>query len=285
MERISMKRWVVLTTIVVGLGVIGSLTRVPAAQGQEAAAQERLQRLPQQVTPQTGQQLYRQACAPCHGIRGDGQGPAARGLEPKPHNFTQGAFKFRTTRADAMPTDADIFRTISEGIAGTAMPAWKRLLSAQQRLTLVQYIKTFDAEKFAAAAQAPPQPIRVPSAPRTTSASVAQGKQIYERLQCWQCHGRSGDGDGPLAAVLRDASNRPIRPQDFTRGVYKSGQQPEDLLRTVLTGLSGTPMPGYASSLSIEEGWHLVHYVRSLARPKTLWYYLFVDTAEHFPGR
>ena len=77
MERMSMKRWVVLTTIVVGLGVIGSLTRMPAAQGQEPAAPERLQRLPQQVTPQTGQQLYRQACAPCHGIRGDGQGPAA----------------------------------------------------------------------------------------------------------------------------------------------------------------------------------------------------------------
>ncbi len=43
-------------------------------------------------------------------------------------------------------------------------------------------------------------------------------------------------------------------------------------------------MASYAGAISVEEGWNLVHYVRSPARPKNLWYYLVVDTGE-FPGR
>jgi cytochrome c oxidase cbb3-type subunit I/II len=206
-------------------------------------------------------------------------------LEPKPHDFTGGMFKFRTTPFGAMPTDADLLRTISEGIPGTAMPAWKRLLSEQQRSDLVQYIKTFAAEKFVAAARTPPEPVHLPAAPPATPERIANGQQVFERLQCWQCHGHGGGGDGPLAAVLRDGKNRPIRPQDFTKGVYKSGQQPEDLLRTVLTGLNGTPMPTYATAVSVDEGWDLVYYVRSLARSRSLWHYLFVDTGQRFPGR
>ncbi|MFQ5685008.1 MAG: hypothetical protein ACE5HC_17285 [Candidatus Binatia bacterium] len=95
----------------------------------------------------------------------------------------------------------------------------------------------------------------------------------------------------PIAFAVWDGGNgkvddrgRPIRPWDLTKGVYKSGQQPEDLLRTLLTGLAGTPMPSF-DVLTVEEGWALVQYVRSLARPKNLWYYLFVDTGKFYPGR
>jgi cytochrome c oxidase cbb3-type subunit 2 len=279
------RRVVVLSSIVLGLVFGASLRSVAVVWGQGGTAAEPFARLQQQMAQQKGLRLYRQACAPCHGVRGDGQGPAAQALEPRPHDFTTGLFKFRTTPFGAMPTDADLLRTISEGIPGTAMPAWKRLLSEQQRNDLVQYLKTFAAEQFAAAAKTPVEPLHVPSAPPATPTRIANGQQIFERLQCWQCHGRSGGGDGPLAAVLRDGRNRPIRPQDFTRGVYKSGQQPEDLLRTVLTGLNSTPMPTYATAISLDEGWDLVHYVRSLAHSKGLWYSLFVDTGAHFPGR
>jgi mono/diheme cytochrome c family protein len=280
-----MRQPVMLPMIVLGLVCGWSLSNVSLGWGQDVTVTEPWVQLQQQMAQQRGRQLYHQACAPCHGSRGDGQGPAAKSLEPKPHDFTRGVFKFRTTPVDAMPTDADLVRTISEGIPGTAMPAWKRLLSEQQRSDLAQYVKTFAAEKFAAAARASVEPLRLPAAPPSTPARITQGQQLYERLQCWQCHGHGGGGDGPLAAVLRDAWNRPLRPQDFTKGVYKSGQQPEDLLRTVLTGLSGTPMPSYMTSISVEEGWDLVHYVRSLARGRSLWYYLFVDTGQLFPGR
>ena len=272
--------WRVMLTAMalnLALGLVWShaLRRAPVAWGQDAVA-ERLQRLEQQRLLQRGKRLYRRACAPCHGARGDGRGPAAAALDPKPHDFTTGMYKFRSTPFNAMPTDADLMRTISEGVPGTAMPAWKRLLSESQRFDLAQYIKSFAAGQFAAAPAA--LPVEIPEAPAATPDRIARGKQIYERLQCGQCHGQQGRGDGPIAASL------PIRPQNFTRGVYKSGQRPEDILRTVLTGLAGTPMAPFGAVLSLEEGWDLTHYVRSLARPKTALDFLLVDMGEFFPG-
>ena len=255
------------------------------ATAETSPIEKRLQRLETQVMQERGRRLYREACAPCHGIYGNGQGPAAPGLHPKPQDFTRGVYKFRSTPIDAMPTDDDLMRSISEGIPGTAMPAWKNLLSVSQRRALVQYLKIFAPEAFAASAAASVTPLRLPPAPTSTPDGIERGRAIYDRLQCWQCHGRRGRGDGPLAANLRDVGNRPIRPQNFTKGIYKSGDAPEDLLRTVMTGLAGTPMPGWSSAISVDEGWDLVHYVRSLSRSRTLWQILFVQTGEETPGR
>lgn len=60
---------------------------------------------------------------------------------------------------------------------------------------------------------------------------------------------------------------------------------PEDLLRTIRTGLAGTPMPAWSGAISIEEGWDLVHYIRSLSKAKSFWQRVFVDTGEADPGR
>ena len=273
-------RYMILMILATGLA-LGNPT--PGSEAQDASEASRLELLEQQVWRKRAQQLYRQACAPCHGMHGNGAGPAAQGLQPKPHDFTKGLYKFRTTPFDALPTDADLVRTISEGIPGTAMPAWKRLLSPTQRLELAHYLKTFAAEKFA---QTPPAPaLALPPAPAVTPARIAHGKTIYERLQCGQCHGPDGRGDGPIARHLRDAWNRPIHPQNFRKGIYKSGDKPADLLRTILTGLAGTPMPPWSSAISVEEGWDLVFYIRSLSRAGSVWHYWFTDTGEAFPGR
>ncbi len=246
----------------------------------------RVEQLEQQARGDRGERLYRQACAPCHGIGGDGQGPAAPGLHPRPHDFTTGMYKFRTTPLDAIPTDADLVRTIREGIPGTAMPAWKHLLSGSQQMALAQYLKTFAVGVFAQ--QSPPADAtlrQLPPAPAATPEHVERGRSIYERLQCGQCHGPDGCGDGPLASRLRDAWRRPIQPANFTRGIYKSGAAPEDLLRTIWTGLAGTPMPAWSGAMSVEEGWDLVHYVRSLSKAKSLWQRVFVDSGESYPGQ
>jgi mono/diheme cytochrome c family protein len=66
---------------------------------------------------------------------------------------------------------------------------------------------------------------------------------VYAVLQCGQCHGPQGRGDGPSADELTDDWDQPIRAYDFTRGYYKNGSTPADLYRTLVTGLSGTPMP------------------------------------------
>jgi mono/diheme cytochrome c family protein len=274
-----MIRYILPISLIISLN-LGSL--VHPIEAQDALPASQIERIEQQVWNKRGQQLYQEACAPCHGLSGDGQGPAAPGLYPQPHDFTKGLYKFRTTPITAMPTDADLVRTISEGIPGTAMPAWKRLLSPSQRLALAHYLKTLAAEKFA---QTPAAPVLVlPPAPAFTPERVARGKALYQRLQCRQCHGAEGRGNGPIARQLRDAWNRPIRPQNFTKGIYKSGNRPEDLLRTILTGLAGTPMPPWSNAISVEEGWDLVAYARSLSRAGTIWYYLFTDTGKGRPG-
>lgn len=269
-----------------------TLSHVGGSVGQHAMAQDnpalavRMEPWEQQAMRDRGQRLYRQACAPCHGIDGSGQGPAASGLHPKPHDFTTGMYKFRTTPLDAMPTDADLVRTIREGIPGTTMPAWKRLLSVSQQMALAQYLKTFAAEAFTRSPPAADTTLRqLPPAPAATPEHAQRGRRIYERLACGQCHGPDGRGNGPLADYLRDAWNRPIRPANLTRGIYKSGTTPEDLLRTLWTGLAGTPMPAWSGAISIEEGWDLVHYIRSLSKANTFWQQVFVNSGEAYPGR
>lgn len=251
-----MARGVMILMLTLGL-TLSHVGDRAIAQDRHQALDARVERLEQQARQERGQRLYRQACAPCHGVSGDGRGPAASGLHPKPHDFTTGMYKFRSTSMGAMPTDADLVRTIREGIPGTAMPAWKHLLSSTQQL----------------------------AAPEATSERVQRGRHLYERLQCGQCHGSDGRGKGPLAQHLRDAGNRPIPPTNFTRGIYKSGVAPEDLWRTIWTGLAGTPMPAWSGAISIEEGWDLVYYIRSLSQANTFWHQVFVDTGEAYPGR
>ena len=68
--------------------------------------------------------IYFQRCSFCHGLLGDGEGPAAKYLDPRPRDFTLGTFKFRTTESGELPTNEDLFRTISRGLQGTAMQAF-----------------------------------------------------------------------------------------------------------------------------------------------------------------
>lgn len=82
-----------------------------------------------------GKKLYDTNCATCHGPKGKGDGAASKGLVPPPRNFTSGKFKFGKD-------DASLFKTISNGSPGTAMPAWKATLNDKQRWQVVSYLKT-----------------------------------------------------------------------------------------------------------------------------------------------
>ncbi len=67
-----------------------------------------------------GKLTYDDKCAACHGATGQGNGPAAASLNPKPVNFTDKAFM------QGLPVDCHFYR-ISEGVQGTGMPPWKAL--------------------------------------------------------------------------------------------------------------------------------------------------------------
>jgi mono/diheme cytochrome c family protein len=216
-------------------------------------------------------ELYGRYCAGCHGTAGNGQGPAADMLIVKPRNFTRGVFKFRTTPAGSLPTDDDLFRTITRGINRTSMPPWS-LLPERERWALVGVVKGFYPEwKTQPAAM----PIDLPPTPTDLADPdrIARGAAVYQLLECSTCHGATGHGDGPSAANLPpDTWGHPQKPFNFTKGALKSGGAPVDVYRTFMTGLNGTAMPSYYDILSepdgeyVKEGdaWALVAFVLSL---------------------
>src|SRR5215831_3408449 len=74
-----------------------------------------------------GKALYQRYCTFCHGVHGDGTGESAPYLDPKPRDFTLATFKCRSTPTGTLPTDSDLYDTISRGIHASAMPSWKPL--------------------------------------------------------------------------------------------------------------------------------------------------------------
>ena len=179
--------------------------------------------------------LYREHCAHCHGVTGDGMGPTAAFLNPYPRDYRPGVFKFKSTERADKPTHADLLRILRNGIAGTSMPSFA-LLSEPQIDALVEYVKYLSirgeteltliraffeldddaqgklpetreflvdetlspiAEKWKSAAAAQ---IAVPDMPADIdlAASIAKGKELFygDKANCVKCHGVTGLGDG-----------------------------------------------------------------------------------------
>jgi mono/diheme cytochrome c family protein len=179
--------------------------------------------------------LYREHCAHCHGVTGDGMGPTAAFLNPYPRDYRPGVFKFKSTERADKPTHADLLRILRNGIAGTSMPSFA-LLSDPQIDALAEYVKYLSirgetelalmrayfelddeaqgvlpetreflvdetlvpiAEKWKAASDAQ---IAVPEMPADIDmvASIAKGRELFygDKANCVKCHGVTGLGDG-----------------------------------------------------------------------------------------
>jgi mono/diheme cytochrome c family protein len=219
------------------------------------------------ATPATvakGKQLYEANCVQCHGIDGRGDGYGAPFLVPTPRDFTTAQFKFRTTASGQLPTDDDLFRTISRGANGTGMPPWKYLLSDEERWALVDYVKSFEP-RFASAGAVKPMPL--PEAPGA-SRSATRGRDVYAKMQCSKCHGEDGRGVGPSSNTMVDAKGRHVNGRDFTQAAsYRTGFTEREIVRTLETGMNGVPMPSYTGVMSKQEEYDLAAYLMSMAGP------------------
>jgi mono/diheme cytochrome c family protein len=208
-----------------------------------------------------GKPLYYRYCWGCHGFHGDGNGENAPYLNVLPRNFVAATFKCRSTPTGTLPTDEDIFNSITRGFVSTNMPSWFALTD-QQRADLAAFIKTFSPRWIS---EKPGDPIQVPAEPAISLDSIKHGKELFTKMECWKCHGQEGRGDGPAAATLTDNNNQPIHPYDFQSGSrFKCGTTNDDLYKIFMTGLDGTPMPSFADVIKPAEAWDLVHYLRTL---------------------
>ena len=255
----------------------------PKLEGTELVSQERLNE---------GSKLYRIHCLHCHGVSGDGTGPTAQFLFPKPRDYRLGVFKFTSTSTGAHPTEDDLRKTLYEGIPGTSMPSFK-LLPEEEREALLDYLillsmrgelelLLLEEAEFgvpdAGIVQesldlvmnrwklAPTQVVqpREPMPPYSDEQALS-GRTLFltTGAQCVGCHGRDFRGRGSQE-MNPDAWGDTIRPADLTLGLYRGGRRPIDIYWRIANGIKGTPMPGYRNSLSDEQIWQLVHFVRAL---------------------
>jgi len=208
-----------------------------------------------------GKHLYFRYCWGCHGFRGNGEGENAPYLNPTPRNFVAAVFKCRSTPTGTLPIDEDLYNSVGRGFNTTNMPSWIELTD-QNRADLIAFIKSFSPRWKT---EKPGTPITVPPEPKLTLESIRHGHELFEKLECWKCHGQEGYGDGPSAATLTDSNDHPIKPYDFAVGWrFKCGVTNHDLYKIFMTGLDGTPMPSFADVIKPEEAWDLVHFLRTL---------------------
>jgi cytochrome c oxidase cbb3-type subunit 2 len=183
----------------------------------------------------------------------------ARHLYPKPRDFTRGIFRFKTTQSGSLPRDSDLFRTISVGVQGTAMPTWRYTLSESQRWSLVHYLKTF-SDYFSE--EPPGPPVELGAETPAVKVHTERGRELYVRAGCISCHGPDGYGDGQSADNMEDSFGFPIRPRNFHQArEFKRGRTRQNVALTIATGNDGTPMPSFLYSLKKDEIWTLADYV------------------------
>ena len=231
-------------------------------------------------------QIYVKQCAPCHGEEGFGDGKGAYLLRPRPRDFSYGKFVLVSTD-NRIPTDEDLFRTISRGLPGSAMPPWAHLPENDRR-SLVRYIRALAhygkvkrlmglkggaeaekpmtrkaAEELATYQFEVGQPLSVPPEVPVSEAALKRGRQIYVDT-CAKCHGQQGKGDGPQA--MEDDLGFRAFPRDFTSGIFKGSPEPKELAARFMGGMPGTPMPS-TDFRSPDDLWATVHYVLSIVQP------------------
>jgi mono/diheme cytochrome c family protein len=131
-------------------------------------------------------------------------------------------FKIKSTPGMALPTDEDLFNTVTRGMPGSSIPSFT-CLTEKERRDAVQYVKFLTAftdapgkrlNRFEEAKKDDQlaKPIEVPPEPPVTVQSLAEGARLFSKLNCVLCHGETGAGDGPNAPSLKDtqgdAANR-----------------------------------------------------------------------------
>ncbi len=241
-----------------------------------------------------GRSVYLKRCVQCHGVNGDGQGPTAASMSPKPRDYRRGVFKFTTTPYGYKPRREDLVRTVRKGIPGTSMPAFN-LLPDKELQAAVDWVLALthrgELETMLVYAAKDEDEVDLDAVPDTISGILAKwvqadeeaqvlaltpqpkfkvdhvvaGRQAFLTRGCAKCHGEDGRGQTPdnMRGDLKDSWGHPTRAADLTSGMLRGGQEPTDVYRRILSGINGTPMPGFQQALASEPEtiWNLVAYV------------------------
>ena len=82
---------------------------------------------------ESGRTFFMKNCFTCHGVKGDGNGPRAYFIAPRPRNFTSEESRQSYNRPR-------LFDAITNGKRGTVMPAWGKVLDQQQIANVAEFV-------------------------------------------------------------------------------------------------------------------------------------------------
>lgn len=188
-----------------------------------------------------GQKLYDTYCVSCHGDHMDGEGPIATMLDPLPRDFSKSQF--------VESYESRFKDSIRDGVKGTAMPSWKKILSDDQIEALIGFIKEKSLanapEHFVRMEVKLPQigdPERLDYKERGLLIEAGDPVAGYDAFQraCTSCHGKLANGKGPNAYALEHPLPRNLLNKEF---LNQAAVSDERLYQSILLGVAGTPMP------------------------------------------
>ncbi len=210
----------------------------------------------------SGQALYREHCASCHGDRGQG----AAGADGQ-----RRIGELSTPDASARLGRAHLLDVIRDGKPGTAMPSFGSRLQPAQIEALAGYVRTalllaspHDVSGTTAHARGLPAPVRSSAQvqradpalplPRGLIGDPARGKRFYN-ANCATCHGVRGDGQGPRAYFINP------KPRVFDSDTSRAELNRPAIFAGVSMGRPGTEMPAWSKVLEEQQIADVVEYV------------------------
>lgn len=192
---------------------------------------------------------YKAFCERCHGDKGDGNGPVALYLDPSPRDFTKAGFMTSKPRSRFV-------QSIEEGVAGTSMPGWSKVMKREQANELVSYVLTNFTKDPGRSIKERNVPERNPAT--VSEASVKHGEEIFLQ-RCTGCHGRKADGKGANSLDILP------RPRNLRNAWFVNHASDRRLMESILYGVQGTAMPPWIDyGLTQKDVGDILNFIRSL---------------------
>ena len=196
-----------------------------------------------------GEETFKAICARCHGEKGDGLGVTAVYVDPAPRDLSKQSFLATKSRQRLLDS-------IHNGVAGTSMPGWGKVLTDAQIEGTLNYV-------FTSIVKTKGDQYKDHKMPQTnpvtdTPDSRSRGEQTF-LARCTGCHGRKADGKGPNSIDILP------RPRNLRNGYFVRALPDKRMMDSILYGVRGTAMPSWIEyGLSQKDAGDLMNYVRSL---------------------